>query len=91
MNTGDKVLAILGAKALCCVFLVLASTGALGGAFGWFLDRSVGWLVAGALVAGIAAIVWRSSAARSRQSKASSEAGERMRSESFAQQPPRVR
>lgn len=65
MNTGDKVLAILGAKALCCGLLVLASTGALGGTFGWFLDRWAGWLVAAVLAIGIAAIVWRSGAAKS--------------------------
>lgn len=75
MNTGDKVLAILGAKALCCGLLVLASTGALGGVFGWFLDRAVGWLVAAVLAIGIAAIIWRSGAAKSRQSRQTSPEG----------------
>ena len=92
MNTGDKVLAILGAKALCCGLLVLASTGALGSVFGWFLDRSVGWIVAAALVVGIAAVVWRSGAAKAHQlNQARPDGTEVTRSENLAQRPHRFR
>ncbi len=72
MKTGDKVLALLGAKALCCVLLILASTGALGGAFAWFLDQSIGWLIGAALAVGVAAIIWRSGAAQTRSSATNS-------------------
>ncbi len=65
MTTGDKVLALLAAKAICCVLLALAATGALGGAFAWFMDRSIGWILGAAVVLGIVAIIWRSGAEKS--------------------------
>lgn len=65
VTTGDKVLALLGAKAMCCGLLVLSATGTLGGAFAWFMDRSIGWVIGAALVLGIAAVIWRSGAAKS--------------------------
>jgi hypothetical protein len=70
MTTGDKVLALLGAKAACCSLLALAGTGALGGAFAWFMDRSLAWVVGAVLVVGIAAIIWRSGAAKSSPTEA---------------------
>jgi hypothetical protein len=60
MTIGDKVLALLGVKAACCGLLALAATGTLGGAFAWFMDRSIGWVVGAVLAVGIAAIIWRS-------------------------------
>lgn len=66
MSTGDGVLALLAAKAVCCGALVLAATGALGGALTWFLDRWIGWIVGGALVIGIALVIWRSGGSKSR-------------------------
>lgn len=57
METGDKVLALLGAKVLCCVALVLAATGVLGGFGAWLIDGAGGWLVAGLIVAAIVALM----------------------------------
>ncbi|MBI4273477.1 MAG: hypothetical protein HY659_02085 [Rhizobiales bacterium] len=57
MNTGDKVLALLGVKVICCGLLILAATGALGGVGAWLIDGSGRWLLAGAFVAAIAAII----------------------------------
>jgi hypothetical protein len=57
METGDKVLALLGAKALCCVALVLAATGVLGGFGAWLIDGTGGWLVADLIVAAIVALM----------------------------------
>lgn len=42
METGDKVLALLGAKALCCVALVLAATGLLGRFGAWLVNGAGG-------------------------------------------------
>lgn len=75
MTTGDKVLALLGAKAACCLLLVLGGTGALGGAFAWIVDRSIGWLLGAVLVVGIAAILWRSGTARCSPTKAAEAGG----------------
>jgi membrane protein implicated in regulation of membrane protease activity len=57
MTTGDKVLALLGAKAVCCGLLVLAATGALGGVGAWLTGGPGPWLLAGAFVLAIAAII----------------------------------
>lgn len=43
MATGDKVLALLGAKALCRGSLALAATGALGGLGVWLTDDVGRW------------------------------------------------
>lgn len=57
METGDKVLALLGTMVVCCVALVFAATGVLGGFGAWLIDGSGGWFVAGLLVAAIAALM----------------------------------
>lgn len=59
MTTGDKVLALLGAKAVCCGLLVLAATGALGGIGVWLTDGAGRWLMGGAILVAIVAIVFR--------------------------------
>src|SRR5690606_17349866 len=59
MTTGDKVLALLGAKAVCCGLLVFAATGALGGLGVWLTDGAGRWLMGGAILVAIAAIVFR--------------------------------
>ncbi|MGE0333868.1 MAG: hypothetical protein AB7Q76_01140 [Gammaproteobacteria bacterium] len=56
METGDKVLALPGAKAVCRIAPLLAATGVLGGFGAWLIDGTGGWLVAGLLVTTIAAI-----------------------------------
>ncbi len=66
MQTGDKVLALLIAKLACCVLLVLAAAGALGGVLAWLTDGSGLWLVAAILVLGIAITVRRSRPAAGR-------------------------
>ena len=60
METGDKVLILLGAKVACCGLLALAATGALGGLLGWLTDPSVLALLIGLFAVGIISIVWRS-------------------------------
>jgi hypothetical protein len=58
MHTGDKVLALLGAKAVCCGLLVLAATGTLGGALAWLIDGPGRLLVAAVFVVAVAALVF---------------------------------
>lgn len=65
MKTGDGVLALLAAKGVCCGLIALSATGAFAG----LLDRSIGWIVGGALALGIAAVIWRSGAAKSPPAK----------------------
>ncbi|MBI2977362.1 MAG: hypothetical protein HYY38_00680 [Rhodospirillales bacterium] len=58
METGDRVLILLGAKLACCVLLGLAAAGVLGG-LGLFLTTGIGrWVVAGIVVALIAWVVF---------------------------------
>ena len=57
METGDKVLALLGAKVICCVALVLAATGVPGGFGAWLIDGAGGWLVVGLIVAALVALM----------------------------------
>jgi len=71
METGDRVLILLGAKIACCVLMALAAVGALGG-LGLSLTDGLGrWLVAGVIAALIAWVVFarrrRPAANRSRE------------------------
>lgn len=58
MHTGDKVLALLGAKVVCCGLLALAAAGMLGGGLAaWLFEGPGRWLLAAGLAVAIAAIV----------------------------------
>jgi uncharacterized membrane protein len=63
METGDKVLVLLGAKLACCVLLTLAAVGVLGGV-GMFLATGTGIWVLGVTV--VALIFWAVFARRRR-------------------------
>jgi len=58
MHTGDKVLALLGAKAACCGLLVLAATGTLGAALAWLVDGPGRLLIAVVFVVAVAVLVF---------------------------------
>lgn len=55
METGDKVLAVLGAKIACCGLLVLAAAGLLGGLGAWLTEGPGRWLLGGTV---LALIIW---------------------------------
>lgn len=61
METSDKVLVLLLAKVACCVGLMLAATGVLGGLGIGLLDGAGRWLLGAALIGLIVAVVLRSS------------------------------
>jgi hypothetical protein len=87
MSTGDRVLALLAVKGACCGLLALAASGSLGGAFAWFMDRSVGSVLGAALAIGIAAVIWRSGGTKSGATEATSaKAAETPNSDAAAQQ-----
>lgn len=66
METGDKVMVVLGAKALCCFLLALAAAGALGGFGAWLIGGMGRWVAAGIV---LALIVWAVFARRRRASE----------------------
>lgn len=59
MQIGDHVLLILVAKLACCALLALGAAGALGGLSIWLFTGSGRWLLGGAIIALIAALLHR--------------------------------
>jgi hypothetical protein len=59
MQVGDHVLLILVAKLACCALLVLGAAGTLGGLSIWLFTGSGRWLLAGIIIALIAALLHR--------------------------------